>query len=216
MLPWFIPYNSLIIFGITGGEDKTVVESSHHLRVTLHHSLQFEICNMCIFNHTNEQARKALESALIGKKNEYDKWDKEIKRKEELGGGGGGAAGGGGGGWFGWFNDDHFWQEAKRACLTILGILLMYLLLSKSNLLLAIIFNPLLYALRAVRNGFGLITSKVFKSATAFAVLTQSLFFRGFQLYFLFCLSLKRIVYKHVRPPSALMVYGCLFQPPGA
>ncbi|XP_019464524.1 PREDICTED: uncharacterized protein LOC109362900 [Lupinus angustifolius] len=127
---------------------------------------------LCLFSHNNnnkqEQARKALESALSGKKDEYDKWDKEIKRKEELGGGGGGGGGTGGGGWFGWSNDDHFWQEAKRACLTILGIILMYLLLAKSNLLLAIIFNPLLYVLRGVRNGFALITSKLFKSTATF------------------------------------------------
>ncbi|CAF2136793.1 unnamed protein product [Brassica napus] len=29
------------------------------------------------------EARKALESALGGKKNEFDKWDKEIKKREE-------------------------------------------------------------------------------------------------------------------------------------
>jgi len=73
-----------------------------------------------------EQARKALEGALSGKKNEFDKWDKEIKRREELGGGGDS----GGGGWFGWgrrfgwSNDDNFWQEAKQAGLTILALVL--------------------------------------------------------------------------------------------
>lgn len=75
-----------------------------------------------------DQARKALEGALSGKKIEFDKWDKEIKRREELGGGGdsGGAGGGwfGWGRWFGWSNDDNFWQEAKQASLTILGIVL--------------------------------------------------------------------------------------------
>lgn len=71
-----------------------------------------------------EQARKALEGALSGKKNEFDKWNKEIKRKEELGGGGD-TGGGGWFGWgkrFGWSNDDNFWQEAKQAILTILGL----------------------------------------------------------------------------------------------
>lgn len=75
-----------------------------------------------------DQARKALEGALSGKKIEFEKWDKEIKRREELGGGGDGGGGGGGwfgwGRWFGWSNDDNFWQEAKQASLTILGIVL--------------------------------------------------------------------------------------------
>jgi len=73
-----------------------------------------------------EQARKALEGALSGKKNEFDKWDKEIKRREELGGGGD-SSGGGWFGWgrrFGWSNDDNFWQEAKQAGLTILALVL--------------------------------------------------------------------------------------------
>ncbi|KAL9318184.1 hypothetical protein ACSQ67_014701 [Phaseolus vulgaris] len=115
-----------------------------------------------------EQARKALEGALSGKKNEFDKWDKEIKRREELGGGGDS----GGGGWFGWgrrfgwSNDDNFWQEAKQAGLTILALVLVYLLVAKGDLFLAIILNPLLYALRGVRNGFSFITSKVLKNTS--------------------------------------------------
>ncbi|CAN6806320.1 unnamed protein product [Brassica oleracea] len=44
----------------------------------------------CLFsggnNQREEQARKSLESALGGKKNEFDKWDKEIKKREESGG----------------------------------------------------------------------------------------------------------------------------------
>lgn len=74
-----------------------------------------------------EQARKALESALGGKKSEFEKWNKEIKRREEVGGGG--DAGGGGwfgwGGRFGWSNGDNFWQEAKQTSLAVLGIILM-------------------------------------------------------------------------------------------
>ena len=38
-----------------------------------------------------------------------------------------------------------------------------YLLIAKGDMLLAVIFNPLLYALRGVRNGFGFISSKVLK-----------------------------------------------------
>ncbi|KAK7363822.1 hypothetical protein VNO77_05980 [Canavalia gladiata] len=122
----------------------------------------------CFFsdNRKEEQARKALEGALSGKKSEFQKWDREMKRREELGGGGDTGGGGwfGWGGRFGWSNDDNFWQEAKQASLTILGIILIYLLVAKSDLMLAVIFNPLLYALRGVRNGFGFITSKVLKN----------------------------------------------------
>lgn len=74
-----------------------------------------------------EQARKALESALGEKKNEFEKWNKEIKRREEVGGGGD-AGGGGWFGWgrrFGWSNGDHFWQEAQQAILAVLGIIVM-------------------------------------------------------------------------------------------
>lgn len=74
-----------------------------------------------------EQARKALESALGGKKTEFEKWNKEIKRREEAGGGDN-AGGGGWSGWggrFGWSNGDHFWQEAQQASLAILGIIVM-------------------------------------------------------------------------------------------
>ncbi|XWS18130.1 hypothetical protein CRYUN_Cryun32bG0015500 [Craigia yunnanensis] len=71
----------------------------------------------CLFsdNRREEQARKALEGALGGKKSEFEKWNKEIKRREKAGGGN--DAGGGGwfgwGGRFGWSNGDHFWQEAQ-------------------------------------------------------------------------------------------------------
>lgn len=70
-----------------------------------------------------EQARKALESALGGKQNEFDKWDQEIKKRQESGGGDGNA-GNGGGGWFGgWFSGDHFWNEAQQITITLLAIL---------------------------------------------------------------------------------------------
>ncbi|OMO76942.1 hypothetical protein CCACVL1_15301 [Corchorus capsularis] len=114
-------------------------------------------------NRREEQARKALESALGGKKDEFEKWNKEIKRREEAGGGD--DAGGGGwfgwGGRFGWSNDDHFWQEAQQASLAILGIIVMYLIIAKGEVMLAVIFNPLLYALRGTRNGLTYLTTKL-------------------------------------------------------
>lgn len=81
----------------------------------------------CYLYGLQDQARKALEGALGGKKVEFEKWDKEIKKREEVGGG----SSGGGGGWFGWgrrfgwSNDDDFWQEAQQASLAVLGILVM-------------------------------------------------------------------------------------------
>ncbi|MCL7041235.1 hypothetical protein MKW94_029116 [Papaver nudicaule] len=118
----------------------------------------------CFFSSNNrkeDQAKKALEGALGGKKTEFEKWNKEIeKRKEEIGGG---DDGGSGGGWFGFgrSNDDHFWQEAKQASLAILGIIFMYLVIAKGEVMLAVVFNPLLYALRGTRNGFTYVTSRV-------------------------------------------------------
>lgn len=107
-----------------------------------------------------EQARKALESALGGKKNEFDKWDKEIKKREESGGNGGG-----GGGWFGggrgWFSGDHFWNEAQQITITLLAILLVYMIVAKGGVMAAFVLNPLLYALRGTREGLTSLSSKL-------------------------------------------------------
>lgn len=80
-----------------------------------------------------EQARKALESALGGKKNEFEKWNEEIKKREEAGGGGDYGGGGwfGWGGRFGWSNGDNFWSEAQQTGLTILGIVIMVSIFSR-------------------------------------------------------------------------------------
>ncbi|GAV65213.1 hypothetical protein CFOL_v3_08728 [Cephalotus follicularis] len=120
----------------------------------------------CLFsdNRKEEQARKALESALGGKKNEFEKWNKEIKRKEELGGEGGQAGGGGWFGWggrFGWSNGDNFWQEAQQTSLAVVGIIIMYLIVAKGEVMLALIFNPLLNALRGTRNGITSLTYRI-------------------------------------------------------
>lgn len=84
---------------------------------------------MVYFSHHlifQEQAKKALESALGGKKIEFEKWNKEIQKREEAGGGGNAGGGGwfGGGRWFGGSNGDHFWQEAQQASLAVLGIII--------------------------------------------------------------------------------------------
>ena len=81
-----------------------------------------------------EQARKALEGALGGKKSEFEKWNKEIKKREEAGGGGGSGGGGwfGWGGRFGWSAGDNFWSEAQQTLLAILGIVLLVRILLDS------------------------------------------------------------------------------------
>ncbi|KAI3456537.1 hypothetical protein Pfo_013200 [Paulownia fortunei] len=139
--------------------------SSTHSWTSLSHSLKCNGRFSCLFsdNRRQEQARKALESALGEKKTEFEKWNKEIKRREEAGGGGN--SGGGGwfrwGGWFGGSDGDRFWQEAQQASLTILGILVVYLIVAKGDVMLAVIFNPLLFALRGTRTAFTFLTSKI-------------------------------------------------------
>ncbi|XP_021719785.1 uncharacterized protein LOC110687443 [Chenopodium quinoa] len=145
----------------------SLISSSRHQNFAAL-SLQLR-CNgrfSCLFsdNRKQEQARKALESALGGNKEKFEKWDQEIKKREEVGGGGGNAGGGGWFGWggrFGWSNDDNFWQEAQQACLAILGLLVLYLVAAKGDLLLAVIINPLLFALRSTKNGFTYVTSMI-------------------------------------------------------
>ncbi|KAK4742476.1 hypothetical protein SAY87_000477 [Trapa incisa] len=121
----------------------------------------------CLFsdNRREEQARRALEGALGGKKSEFEKWNKEIKRREEAGGGGDGGGGGwfGWGGRFGWSSGDNFWKEAQQLALTILGIICMYLIIAKGEVLLAVIFNPLLFALRGARNSLTFATSQILR-----------------------------------------------------
>lgn len=54
-----------------------------------------------------------------------EKWNKEIKKREERGGGGTSGRGGwfGGGGWFGWSGGEHFWEEAQQASITVIAII---------------------------------------------------------------------------------------------
>ncbi|KAI5672911.1 hypothetical protein M9H77_13275 [Catharanthus roseus] len=132
---------------------------------SLQQSLKCKPRFSCLFsnNRKQEEAKKALESALGGKKSEFEKWDKEIKRREDAGGGGRNS---GGGGWFGWFsgsNGDHFWQEAQQISLTILGIIIMYLIVAKGDVMFVTFLNPLLYVLRGTRNGFMYLTSQIQK-----------------------------------------------------
>lgn len=116
----------------------------------------------CLFsdNRSKDQAKKALESALGGKKTEFEKWDKEIKKREEAGGGGNG----GGGWWRRWFggsDGEHFWHEAQLVSLTLLALAFMFLILAKGDVLFAAILNPLLFTLRGPRNALRYISTKI-------------------------------------------------------
>ncbi|KAK3036937.1 hypothetical protein RJ639_030902 [Escallonia herrerae] len=139
----------------------------HQSWTSLQNDLKCRARFSCLFsnNRKQEEARKALESALGEKKTEFERWDKEIKKREEASGGGDG----GGGGWFRWgrwsggSNDDHFWQEAQQLSLTIVGILVMYLVIAKGDVLLAVIFNPMLFGLRGIRIGLIVVTSQILR-----------------------------------------------------
>ncbi|KAL8260277.1 hypothetical protein R6Q59_028230 [Mikania micrantha] len=117
-----------------------------------------KVCCLFSDNRSKDQAKKALESALGGKKTEFEKWDKEIKKREEAGGGGGG---GWWRRWFGGSDGEHFWHEAQQVSLTLLALALAFLLLAKGDVLFAVLLNPLLFALRGPRNGFRYISSKI-------------------------------------------------------
>ncbi|KAL2932264.1 putative iron-sulfur cluster insertion protein ErpA [Bienertia sinuspersici] len=149
--------------------------SYHHNFATLAHQFRCNGRFSCLFsdNRKQDQARKALESALGGNEGKFEKWNQEIKKREEVGGGGNGGGGGwfGWGGRFGWNNDDNFWQEAQQASLAVLGILVLYLVAAKGEQLLAVIINPLLFALRSTRNSLtyvmSLITGKSYLGSNA-------------------------------------------------
>ncbi|XP_076930573.1 uncharacterized protein LOC143595445 [Bidens hawaiensis] len=114
----------------------------------------------CLFSDnrsSSKVSKKALESALGGKKTEFEKWDKEIKKREEAGGGGGGWWGR----WFGGSDGEHFWHEAQQIGLTLLALAVAFLILAKGDVMFAVLLNPLLFALRGPRNGFRYIVSKI-------------------------------------------------------
>ncbi|KAJ3678776.1 hypothetical protein LUZ61_021317 [Rhynchospora tenuis] len=118
----------------------------------------------CLFSNgrKKEEARKALENALSQKKDEFEKWNKQIEKRElEREGGGGTGQGGwfGGGGWFGWFGGDQFWEEAKQAIIVIVGLISAYLLLTKGEAISAVVFNSLLVLLRKIRGSLDYIFS---------------------------------------------------------
>ncbi|WOG86208.1 hypothetical protein DCAR_0205409 [Daucus carota subsp. sativus] len=143
-------------------------DSSRNKWALLQLSLKCTSRFSCFFSQNGskqDQARKALESALGGKKTEFEKWNKEIKKRESAGGGGSS----GGGGWFRWFggsDDDHYWHEAQQISLTLFGIVAMYMIIAKGDVMLAVFFNALLTAIRATKNSFTFATTKILKTVS--------------------------------------------------
>lgn len=153
--------------------DPTTRHQNPHLRwVSVRRSRRIN----CLFSSDNrkqDQAKKALEGALLGKKTEYQKWDEELTKVEEIrkrtdtsGGGEGG-----GGGWFGrgrgWSNGDHFWQEAQQTSFALLGLIFIYLVFTKGELVLALVLNPLLFAMRGPRNALACLKSWVLQKVAS-------------------------------------------------
>ncbi|KAJ0969134.1 hypothetical protein J5N97_022011 [Dioscorea zingiberensis] len=149
-----------------GSPHSAMVEIPNPRWRTLTDRLKSNGRHSCFFSdgRKQDQARKALEDAFGGKKTELEKWNKEIKIREERGGGGASGRGGwfGGGGWFGWFGGEHFWEETQQASITIIVIVALCLLIAKGSIIFAVVFNSLLFALRGVRNSFSILTSHVF------------------------------------------------------
>ncbi|CAH9130778.1 unnamed protein product [Cuscuta epithymum] len=137
---------------------------ANNILTNLQNKLKCRCRFSCLFNGNNkqEQARKALENALDGKITDYEKWDKEIKRREEANGGGNS----GGGGWFRWpggSDGDDFWKEAPQAFLTALVLVAMYLVAVKCDMMLAVVLSPLLFTFRGARDGVTSVSSQVMK-----------------------------------------------------
>ncbi|CAA6667586.1 unnamed protein product [Spirodela intermedia] len=110
----------------------------------------------CFFSdgRKQDQAKKALESALGGKKTEFEKWNKEIEKRES------GAAALRGGG-------DALLDEAKQAGITLGALLSLYLLLTKGSVMFAVVFNSLLFVLRGIRTRAEFVVSRVSGKAPA-------------------------------------------------
>ncbi|RVW30243.1 hypothetical protein CK203_088719 [Vitis vinifera] len=70
------------------------------------------------------------------------------------------------GGRFGWSNDDHFWQEAQQASLAILGIIIMYLIIAKGEVLLLSSSIHCCLLCGGTRNGFNFIISRILQKVS--------------------------------------------------
>ncbi|KAK3129405.1 hypothetical protein QOZ80_6BG0478980 [Eleusine coracana subsp. coracana] len=117
-----------------------------------------------------EEARKALESAMGQNKTNFEKWDVQIERRQQRGQPRGPAAGSGGwsggGGWFRWFTSGGFWDAGKQTVHTILGIIAAIFLIANFNAMIAAVVNSLLGVLRQLRRLLSFIVQCALQSAS--------------------------------------------------
>ncbi|BBN04245.1 hypothetical protein MPTK1_3g02960 [Marchantia polymorpha subsp. ruderalis] len=114
-----------------------------------------------------EAARNALEGALGDKKETFEKWNEEIKKREAggggpkgrgrgWGGGGGGGGGSGGGGGKGDGDSDNVsnegkWEEAKQIAYAFGGLAALYLILTEGKAMVALFMNSVLWVSRGFK-----------------------------------------------------------------
>ncbi|WVZ63151.1 hypothetical protein U9M48_012809 [Paspalum notatum var. saurae] len=116
-----------------------------------------------------DEARKALENALMHKELELE-IERRVQQQRRRQGDrpGGPTAGGGGwsgGGWFRRLTSGGFWDAAKQIVLTILGIVTALFLIANFNVLVAAVINSLLLVLRQIRRTLSFIAHCVFQGA---------------------------------------------------
>ncbi|KAJ1288999.1 hypothetical protein BS78_02G132300 [Paspalum vaginatum] len=114
-----------------------------------------------------DEARKALENALVHKELEWE-IERRVQQQRQGGRPGGPTAGGGGwsgGGWFRRLTSGGFWDPAKQIVLTILGIVTAFFLIANFNVLVAAVINSLLLVLRQIRRTLSFIAHCVFQGA---------------------------------------------------
>ncbi|KAG8050260.1 hypothetical protein GUJ93_ZPchr0009g2079 [Zizania palustris] len=112
-----------------------------------------------------DEARRAVESALGQKKAEFAKWDVEIERRRgRRGPAAGGGGWSGGGGWFRWFSSGGFWDAAKQTLVTIIAFITAFFLIANFNVLVAAIINSVLAVLREIRRALSFVAHCVFQA----------------------------------------------------
>ncbi|KAL3694559.1 hypothetical protein R1sor_008210 [Riccia sorocarpa] len=119
------------------------------------------------WNDRREEARKALDNALGNKKETFEKWNEEIKKREAGGGGpkgrgrgwGGGGGGGGGGSGNGRGGDsdqgstgnENKGEEALQFVYAFGGLTALYLILTQGQAMAAFLMNSVLWVSRGFK-----------------------------------------------------------------
>ncbi|KAL5205854.1 hypothetical protein ABZP36_034063 [Zizania latifolia] len=169
--PRLLPFrrDALFFFAGGGGQSRTTSGCATHGRSLVSASYggvgrAYRLFSAGASRKKQDEARRAVESALGQKKTEFEKWDVEIERRRR---GRGPAAGGGGwsggGGWFRWFSSGGFWDAAKQTLGTIIAIIAVFFLIANFNVLVAAIVNSVLAVLRQIRRALSFVAHCVFQ-----------------------------------------------------